>query len=291
MDFNSLKDLKGSLDKKGNTNIIFLEDDKTHRLRLIPNAEAKDTQFTKVWLHYRGGGVVPETMFSPKNWSEPDPIEDFVRVYLSQGRVSKAKYKQLKNMEPSEAFITKAVVRGKESEGTKLLVLSSGQFNQIYSELEVAISEDPTINVVHPTKGYDLIVNVLSKEKSETGMRNFKFKLARNSSPLADTKEVMSTLINEQPSWESAYKRPSVEDLERYHKSMAQMSTELSDVEEDDDDDNDVKDFTVENYSASTQNDLDEDDLTSEFEEFMKEKAQPVAEGLDPEDDNDDLPF
>lgn len=307
MDFNEIKDEVKKIEtgRSGNQNVIYFEDDTDTYIRLVPMNNIPDelnvgNQFVRAWVHYRSGGVVPNTSFSPRTFQKSDPVEEFVDLELRE-RVSKQKFKYLMNMKPSEVYITTAIVRGKEQAGTKLLTLTKGQFKDLSKAIEMAFKPEEPEDISDPYEGFDITVQVTGKENSETNFRTFDWSVnVRKSKPLADSEEEINAFIDNQPDWKEAYNKLSVEQLDSYLESSLELDDGDSDLA--DSDDTEPTDYEpsddVDEEEIIAEAEKDFENMVGELEEeeqteadSQKETATAVAEEDDSDDTDDDMPF
>lgn len=309
MDIKDLNKEVKSLERGGNRNpdVIYFEDDKDTQVRLVP-MDMSDVpemnnvadQFVRAQVHYRSGNVVPKTGFSPETFGQQDPIQDFISMILNKKRVSKKRFVQLMQMKPSNVYITTAVVRGNEDQGTKLLVFSEGQFKQFRENLILAFKPDNPEDITDVKDGYDLTFSVTSKENSDTNMRKFNITVnVRKSTPLADDDKKIKELVGNQPAWTNAYPKYTPEDISDYIDAMVEES------EEDENFDDGYSEPTE--YTPSSKDDIDDEEIINQASAQLDAMASeneaddelPDADGVDEEelvaegegDDDDDVPF
>lgn len=267
---------------QGNKNILLLEDDKINEIRLLPNKELGEDQFKSIYLHYRQGRITPKTMISPKTYGEMDAVELYVSEILNEGRVETDYFKALKNMEPTETFITTAVLRGKEKEGAKLWVLTIAQFEGLVDLLEANDIQDVS-ELTDPKEGYDIKVKVISKEKSENNQRQVKFvAVARDKSPVHKDSEVAKSLLENQPSWEEAYSKVSNDELKRL------IETYESGDDPEELEDTTVGDNTSEKDVSSEEEDKRLKDALADFEDDDSSEVDDDFDKLGIDDNTDD---
>lgn len=292
MDFGKLKKEVKQLETGGkrNPDIIYFEDDSETYIRLVPMQDIPEElntgdQLVKTWVHYRSGGIVPNTSFSPMTFNQIDPVIEFVDLEL-RDRVSKQKFKSLMNMKPSEVYITTAVVRGKEEAGTKLLTLTSGQYKQLVNAIEMAFKPDPVEDISDIKAGYDIYVSCTGKDNSDTGFRKFNFSVnVRKPKPLHTDKDLVDSLIENQPDWREAYDKLSIEQIESYIDSAMEMGEDLN--EEDTDIPEDADRLDEVEYASDKSKDEIIDQAEKDFEDMMEDEDELVGDF----DDDDDLPF
>jgi len=258
MSFEKVKELRDSLKNQKTGNVAYFEDDTKSMFRILPLKGSDEQPFKDAWVHYRSSNIVPKTVLSPKSFDKVDPLETFVDRELNKGRVEPKKFAKLMSMKPTQIFLAPIIVRGKEAEGVKFLSLSENQFSDFV---------DMVYNTFHPKKppalwdienGFDIIVDVKSKEKSATDFRSVKYTVARDSSPLqneAIDDEQLEQILNDQPDWSDAYAKATADELSEYLRS-SQVDGEEEELDDDlaeyaseedllDDDDEDIEDSDV----------------------------------------------
>lgn len=297
MDFKELQQEVKRIDRKGggNPDIINFQDDTETFIRLVPMKNPPEDNFiggafVKAMAHYRSGRIVPETTFSPITFGEDDPVVEFVKLSTNK-KLPLEKFKTLMNMNPSNVFITTAVVRGKEEAGTKLLVLTESQYKQLVIDIGKAciLAElDPDdVNPEDPNKGYDILVSCVGKETTGKPYRSFNYGInLHKQKPLHADKGTINNLLENQPSWESVYPRVSPEKLEGWLKTSMEMG-------DDEDLDDEISD-TNENTTSDHQSNESEDDIiaraSADLENMISnnDSSAPVES---PQEEDDDLPF
>lgn len=293
MDFKDLKREVKNLETTGNRNpdLVYFEDDTETYIRLVPMQDIPDElnkgdQMVKTWVHYRSGGIVPNTSFSPVTFNQKDPVHEFIDLSLREN-VSKQKFKTLMNMKPSEVYITTAVVRGKEDSGTKLWTLTKGQYKQLVSAIEMAFKPEEPEDISDVKEGYDIYVKCIGKDNSDTKYRKFEFSVnVRKAKPLHSDEDMVDSLIENQPDWRDAYDRLSIEQLEGYIDSAMEMGEDLNDEGGDDN----APETTEEHYETEESEEEVLAQAKKDFEDMVGDEEQDMATaGLSEEDD--DMPF
>lgn len=281
MNIEAFKKLRKKVESRGrgNADLIYLKDDETHNIRLVPNKYNEDEQFIMVYLLYRGGGIVTETTYSPRTWGDQCPVEDLVSQQLTN-RVGKEKFKHLMNMNPSLSVLTTAVVRGKEEEGVKWLALSEAQFKELSTRIQNAYETDEDFSLTDPTNAYDIIVEVQAGDRKAGKPRKFIFDIQRKSSLLVKDENLLEKLLEEQPDYKTLYPAPSREELLERIKTAYELGNMAHDSADDELDQEyesaseDEDDMDASDYSAPT---VDEDDDEDEdIAEAMKKKMQAL---------------
>lgn len=205
--------------------LVAFKDDTDTTVRAVPNKEIGELGFMPAWIHYPNGKIVSKPMISPKTFGGTDPVMDFIESSLGEGNLSKDEFKKIASLAPRLSYFLPVVVRGKDTEGVKYIILSGGsklraevwnaegQYGRLCSELEELAKDEPEADIASIKDGYDIIVKVKSKEKSTTNYREYDYKLARKSSPLAKTKAEVEAILQNQPSWKAVYPLATAEFL------------------------------------------------------------------------------
>lgn len=284
--------------RKGNPDIIYFKDDTEDYIRLVPMDNIPPElnlgdQFVKAWVHYKSGGVVPETTFSPKTFNQEDPVEEFVALARREW-MGPQKFKQYMNMLPSEVYITTAVVRGKESAGTKLLTLSKGQFKQLtedvsksFKMLEMNINDFDLADV---KEGFDILVTCKGKDPNKkNSYRSYSYGVnATKPKPLAEDEQTLANLLDNQPDWKETYEKISVDKLEGYLESALEMGDD-DDFEVEGNESNETENQTEQTYDRKVSDDEVIENASKDLQNMMANSDEPVTE--DAGDEDDDLPF
>jgi hypothetical protein len=224
--------------------LVAFKDDTECDIRPVPNKEIGDLGFMPVWVHYPNGKIVSKPMLSPKTFGGVDPVLEFIDSSLSEGNLSKDEFKKIASLAPRLSYFLPVVVRGKETEGVKYVLLSGGsklkaevwnaegQYGRLWSELETLLKDDPDADVTHYKTGYDITVKVKGKEKSATGYREYDYKLARRSSALGKTKSEIEAILQNQPSWKDVYPLATTEYLSKALEKYINSGGDTADMDD-----------------------------------------------------------
>jgi hypothetical protein len=174
-------------------------------IRIVPFAKDPTNPFIEAYFHYLGGKTYP----SPMSIGDPDPIAEFADSLRGAGGLSKEEWAETKKFVPKPRTYVPIVVRGKESEGTKLW----GFGKTTYQEL-LAIMSDPDYGDITDIKtGRNINVEFTPGEKSDTKFPKTKILVSPKETPLTDDKELLNTLLTVQPNLFDIYKIPSYDEL------------------------------------------------------------------------------
>lgn len=310
---NETEKAKKKQEANSNANIINFANDVRTTIRLVPFNEFKELQFKPVWFYYKQSGLVSKTMFSPLTFGEEDPIVQYINETLAEGQLNTQEFVQLVKLAPRLMYITTAVIRGKEAEGTKFWIFSGGnrydaipfndegQYGALLKDIKTLVSEDATGSLTDFKSGYDIHVDTISKEKSSTGYKKVDFSIARKPSVLTTDKAIFNKITKEQPNWSEQYEVATADFLMKALSKYVKGGGDAVDYSVEDDDDNvvdvtssseedDVLKLAEKEFNSkvplSTVDVSTEDDLN-----FMDEESSDDTPVLTVDDDDDDLPF
>lgn len=289
MSFQKLTELRDELKSNNKGNVAYFETGETTMIRLLP-VKDKDIPFHSAFVHYKSNQVVPKTVFSPKSWGKTDALKTFMENELAKGQKPTDEFKFLINLKPTPLVIAPIIIRGKEEEGVKLWTLNESQYEKFVDKLKASFHPQQPPNIWDTEEGFDIIIDVKKGEK----YRSYEYSIARQSTPLQQddiTDEQVSEWLNDQPSWEEAYKKATNEELKDYlqnHLSEAQeqeeMDDDLAEYSMEDDLDEDIDDVEDEEEDEIVQDALNEFKSQSrnsngdESNGSGKEQREPVAE-------------
>lgn len=274
--------------REANPHLVQVPENSVVTVRFVPNNES-DTGFVPIYVHYSRSGVVPRTVVSPKTFGKSDPVEDFIKDTLNRQRVPVDKYKQLMNKLPKLMYVAKVLVRGKEEEGVKLLLINGGgssktlpyekegQFGKLLAAEERAFRKEKEVpDWADLREGYDIDIEKYTVKDKK--MAEVTYAFDRTPSKAWTSKAELDEWIENQPSWKDlGYEIWSYEQIEEaLEKSLANDDSEF----EDDEDDN------VDEYKPSAPV-VDEDKL---LEEAKRKLEQMTASSDDDEEEEVEVP-
>jgi len=284
-----MKELQESLKTSG-SKVIYFEDDNITKVRLLP-VKGQKTPFNVAFVHYPSNKVVPKTVFSPKSWdeNEHDVLEEYCNNELNKGHKEEAEFVFLIKLKPQPVVIAPAIVRGEESKGVQLLSLNKSQFDSIMKVCSRAFTGSEDVTIWDIDEGFDILVDVESGEP----YRSIEFDIDRKPSPLKSKgieDETILDWLENQPSWEEAYKKATNEELGRYLKNYLQdVDDEGDDLEEyaeeeeeydlEDDIDTDEQDDTVKNALDNFRKSVKNQDPSENKEEAVVEENPFAKKG------------
>ena len=84
-------------------------------VRIVPNKYNKKNPFTELYFYY---GIGNNTMLSPTNWGERDPIAEFAKELRKTS--DKENWKLARKLDPKVRIFAPVIVRGEEDQGVRL---------------------------------------------------------------------------------------------------------------------------------------------------------------------------
>lgn len=229
MDINQIKSKLQSLNNKGGStkekkvNYQWKPPIGKSHIRIVPSKYNKDNPFTELLFYYNIGG---KTIISPQNFSEKDPIAEFIKHLRSFN--DKDKWILAKKLEAKMRYFAPVVVRGKEEEGVKLWSFGKEMYMQL---LNLADNEDVG-DYTDVETGRDLTVDTLGPEATKTNYNKSTIIPKMKTSKLVEDPILLKKLLNEQPNPIEQFTKYSFEEI----KSALQKHLEPIDSEDDDED-------------------------------------------------------
>ena len=173
-------------------------------VRVVPNKYNKKNPFTEMYFHY---GIGKNTMVSPTNWGEKDPIVEFAKQLRTTS--DKENWRLAKKLDPKMRIFVPVVVRGEESEGVKLWQFGK----ELYMDfLNLADNEDVG-DFTDVVSGRDITLTTVGPEVTGTNYNKTTIMPKVKETPLADDKATIEALLENQPNPMEVFKRYSFEEM------------------------------------------------------------------------------
>lgn len=197
---------KPKQEKVDYTKIYYKPQPGKHQIRIVPSKYDKTSPFKEIYFHY---GFTKYPILALNNWGEADPILELVQ----QLRKSKESddWKLAKKLEAKMRVFVPVVVRGEETNGTRLWEFGM----EIYKELlKLADDEDYGGDYTDVSGGRDFTLevekqNVMGREVNKVTSIRIKPK----SSELSKDAQLVEKLLSEQPDILTLYKKHSYDEL------------------------------------------------------------------------------
>jgi len=157
-----------------------------------------------MYFHY---GIGKNTMVSPINWGEKDPIVEFAKQLRQTS--DKENWRLAKKVEPKMRIFVPVIVRGEESEGVKLWQFGK----ELYMDfLNLADNEDVG-DFTDVSIGRDITLTTVGPEVTGTNYNKTTIMPKVKETPLAASKDEVNALLENQPNPMEVFKRYSFEDM------------------------------------------------------------------------------
>lgn len=238
-------------------------------IRVVPSKYNKKNPFTEMYFHY---GIGKNTMVSPINWGEKDPIVEFAKQLRTTS--DKENWRLAKKLDPKMRIFVPVIVRGEESEGVKLWQFGK----ELYMDfLNLADNEDVG-DFTDVMSGRDITLTTVGPEVTGTNYNKTTIMPKVKETALADDKATMTSLLENQPNPMEVFKKYSYDEMKQ---ALQEWLTPEDEYEEgaiiDDEKEEEVFEKPSKAYSIKTP---------------VKEQASK-ADKFDAlfEEEDDDLPF
>ena len=173
-------------------------------IRVVPSKYNKKNPFTEMYFHY---GIGKNTMVSPTNWGEKDPIVEFAKQLRTTS--DKENWRLAKKLDPKMRIFVPVVVRGEESEGVKLWQFGK----ELYMDfLNLADNEDVG-DFTDINEGRDITLTTVGPEVTGTNYNKTTIMPKVKITPLADDKATIEALLENQPNPMEVFKKYSFEEM------------------------------------------------------------------------------
>jgi hypothetical protein len=274
----NINDIKNRLNKLQNTQKKTVELWKPtpgkHQVRLVPYKFNKENPFIELFFHY---GISGKTYLSPSSFGRPDPIVEFSDKLKRMG--DKDDWRAAKKMEPKLRTFVPVLVRGEESEGIRFW----GFGKTVYQEILGYIADEDYGDITHPVTGRDIVVELISAEEAGKNYPVTTIRVKPKETPLAESKEAMVKLLDEQQDIKDVYQELTYDELKKVLESW---------LNPDEGEENGEETATSTETLSSTSTDTDDDpfdsDQTTETavtteskQEKPKTKVDDVASAFD----------
>jgi hypothetical protein len=175
-------------------------------IRVVPNKHNKKNPFTEMYFHY---GIGKNTMVSPINWGEKDPIVEFAKQLRTTS--DKENWRLAKKLDPKMRIFVPIIVRGEESEGVKLWQFGK----ELYMDfLNLADNEDVG-DFTDVMNGRDITLTTVGPEVTGTNYNKTTIMPKVKETPLADDKATMNSLLENQPNPMEVFKKYPYDEMKQ----------------------------------------------------------------------------
>jgi hypothetical protein len=173
-------------------------------VRVVPSKYNKKNPFTEMHFHY---GIGKNTMVSPINWGEKDPIVEFAKQLRTTN--DKENWRLAKKLDPKMRIFVPVIVRGEEAEGVKLWQFGK----ELYMDfLNLADNEDVG-DFTDVMSGRDITLTTVGPEVTGTNYNKTTIMPKVKETQLADSKAAIEALLENQPNPMEVFKKYSYDDM------------------------------------------------------------------------------
>lgn len=173
-------------------------------VRVVPSKYNKKNPFTEMYFHY---GIGKNTMVSPINWGEKDPIVEFAKQLRSTS--DKENWRMAKKLDPKMRIFVPVIVRGEESEGVKLWQFGK----ELYMDfLNLADNEDVG-DFTDVMNGRDITLTTVGPEVTGTSYNKTTIMPKVKETLLAEDKATIEALLENQPNPMEVFKKYSYDEM------------------------------------------------------------------------------
>jgi hypothetical protein len=174
-----------------------------HVIRLVPYKFA-DYPFIELYFHY---DLSKEHLLSPLSFNNPDPIAEYAEKIKAEG--TRESYLLSLKLSPTMRTYVPVIIRGEESQGVRFWGIGKRTYEEI-----LQIMDDPDYgNILDPHTGTDLKVTFLSAAEAGNKYGTISVQPKRNTSPLANSEELIEKFLNEQKNINEVYKEKTYDEL------------------------------------------------------------------------------
>jgi len=173
-------------------------------VRVVPSKYNKKNPFTEMYFHY---GIGKNTMVSPINWGDKDPIVEFAKQLRTTS--DKENWRLAKKLDPKMRIFVPVIVRGEESEGVKLWQFGK----ELYMDfLNLADNEDVG-DFTDVMSGRDITLTTVGPEVTGTNYNKTTIMPKVKETLLADDKATIEALLENQPNPMEVFKKYSYDEM------------------------------------------------------------------------------
>ena len=175
-------------------------------IRVVPSKYNKNNPFTEMYFYY---GIGKNTMVSPINWGEKDPIAEFAKQLRTTS--DKENWRLAKKLDPKMRIFIPVIVRGEESEGVKLWQFGK----ELYMDfLNLADNEDVG-DFTDVMSGRDITLTTVGPEVTGTNYNKTTIMPKVKETPLAADKATVESLLENQPNPKEVFKKYTFDEMKQ----------------------------------------------------------------------------
>ena len=175
-------------------------------IRVVPSKYNKKNPFTEMYFHY---GIGKNTMVSPINFGEKDPIVEFAKQLRTTS--DKENWRLAKKLDPKMRIFVPVIVRGEEAEGVKLWQFGK----ELYMDfLNLADNEDVG-DFTDVMNGRDITLTTVGPEVTGTNYNKTTIMPKVKETLLAEDKATIEALLDNQPNPMEVFKKYPYDEMKQ----------------------------------------------------------------------------
>ena len=212
-------------------------------VRVVPSKYNKKNPFTEMYFHY---GIGKNTMVSPINFGEKDPIVEFAKQLRTTS--DKENWRLAKKLDPKMRIFVPVLVRGEESEGVKLWQFGK----ELYMDfLNLADNEDVG-DFTDVMSGRDITLTTVGPEVTGTNYNKTTIMPKVKETQLADSKTAIEALLENQPNPMEVFKKYSYDEMKTALQEWLTPEDEEGSIIDDEKEEEVIPQSTGKTYSIKT---------------------------------------
>ena len=250
MDLNEMKNRLSAMQSKqsgkggGEKKSVFWKPSVGKQIvRVVPSKYNKKNPFTEMYFHY---GIGKNTMVSPINWGEKDPIVEFAKQLRTTS--DKENWRLAKKLDPKMRIFVPVIVRGEEAEGVKLWQFGK----ELYMDfLNLADNEDVG-DFTDVMNGRDITLTTVGPEVTGTNYNKTTIMPKVKETQLADSKASTEALLDNQPNPMEVFKKYSYDEMKTALQEWLTPEDEEGSIIDDEKEEEVIPQSTGKTYSIKT---------------------------------------
>ena len=205
IDLKKMREKLSSLSNKGGNgkSAFWRPQDGEQTIRIVPTADGDP--FKEYFFHYNLGKN-PGFLCPKRNFGDDCPVCNFVRTLYNEG--DEESVKMAKKLNSRQRFFSPVMVRGEEAEGVRVW----GYGKMAYQELLNLVLNPDYGDITDVDEGTDLMLKYGKPPGASFPQTNLTPR--RRSSPLAEEKDQIKTLLEAVPEFDKLFESKSSSDIQ-----------------------------------------------------------------------------
>jgi len=175
-------------------------------IRIVPNKYNKKNPFTELYFYY---GIGNNTMLSPTNWGEKDPIAEFAKELRKTS--DKENWRLARKLDPKVRIFAPVIVRGEEEQGVRLWQFGKETYMDF---LNLADNEDVG-DFTDVAVGRDIILTTVGPEVTGTPYNKTSIMPRTKETPVSEDKSYVKSVLDNQPNPIESFRKYSFDEMKQ----------------------------------------------------------------------------